>query len=624
MSFTNGQWDAIRLSSKGWSNINCKVYDNIIRTCGHDAISFVGVKNFEASGNRIFKTRTNSGIRATECDSFYIHNNIIGNSIATPPSGYAGIQVQNQSFPCNLGEIYENVIYGKSEGIHLGEETNVTIYPTGMMKNIHIHHNKIYKTNNVTTGGTGVNLTGGIVVMGYQNTLIEHNIINGSATDGISYRGNTGGGNGYQTIVRNNIIINNQGYGIRNESPSVNTFIADNNLVYNNTAGNYNNMSSNNDVNSAPLFGENHSTLNQWHHIVASYDNTSETMKIFINGIEKSSAPHTGLVGTLGTNTYNLLLGALYNGSYWSEGQQDELGLWNRALTDSEISTLYNNGNPLTYSGSLTNGLQAYLKMDNNWNDASGNGFNAEDSTATFTSNAISGPASGLFDGIDDGVQYPTSLATTNGLSISVWVYRTSLAEEIQTIVNKGKPNDFDHIWLYFRGESVLFELGNGTTRTDIEAYITNPEDLDYHVKSEHGRWQNNTWTLDGVTSPCVDGGYTSSVFTNEPFNNGAIVNIGVYGNTVQASKSDPSTNIVNSQKNYIDVFPNPTTGKVFITNTNANFTFQLRMLSGQLVKGGVLKTNFINVSEFNNGIYLIELTNQITNEKSVIKIVKQ
>jgi len=254
------------------------------------------------------------------------------------------------------------------------------------MRNVHIHHNRIYKTNTVYTGT--VDLTGGIVVMGYQNTIIEHNIVDGSVTDGIVFRGSAGGGTGYQTIIRNNIVINNKRYGINNEEPTINTFISDNNLVYNIDSGNYNNTTSTNDVNSDPKFGVSHSTLNKWNHIVASYDNNSETMRIFVEGVEQSSLHISGF-GTIGSNSYNLLLGAIYNLNYWYQGRQDDLAIWNRALTPSEIGELYNDGTPINISGSLTAGLQAYFKMENNWNDASGNGFNAEDSTAGFTTEAV-------------------------------------------------------------------------------------------------------------------------------------------------------------------------------------------------------------------------------------------
>ncbi len=106
MYFQYGQWDAIRLSSfDNTTHTDCHIYNNKIFACGHDAVSFVGVRFFEVYANEIYKTRTNSGIRITECDSAYIHNNIIGNSLSTSASGNAGIQIQNEVYPLNYTEI---------------------------------------------------------------------------------------------------------------------------------------------------------------------------------------------------------------------------------------------------------------------------------------------------------------------------------------------------------------------------------------------------------------------------------------------------------------------------------------------------------------------------------------
>jgi len=623
MYFQYGQWDAIRLSSAdNTTHIDCHIYNNKIYACGHDAISFVSVRFFEVYNNKIYKTRTNSGIRITECDSTYIHNNIIGNSLATPASGNAGIQIQNEVYPLNYTEVYDNVIYGKSVGITVGGEENVTVvYPTGTRKDVHIHHNRIYKTKSFDLGG-GTVLESGIVINGFQNTLIENNVIDGSEVDGIVYKGVAGGGTGYQTIVRNNIIINNGNYGISNEQPSINTFIANNNLVYNNTTGNYNNVSSTDDINTYPMFGSAHSIINQWHHIVASYDNATETMKIFIDGTEKNSISYPGIFGTLPVNSYNFYLGADYNGNYMFDGREDELALWNRALTANEINSLYNNGAPQTITGALTNGMQAYLKMDNDWNDASGNGFDATNFTATFTTDAIAGTHAGLFN--STYVQYPTTLSTTNGFSISVWININALNRDVQTIVNKGNAADLDLIWLYLKGESLIFQLGNGSAVANLEAYIINPEDLDYHVKSEYGRWNGTVWVNDTVTSPCVDGGYPISNFDNEPTPNGGIINIGVYGNTAESSKSAPTTFIQESIKDNIVVYPNPTTGIIHFSKQLENEAYQITTLTRITVQEGIIKNKYIDLTNLTTGIYFIKITDNKTGEVKVAKIIKK
>jgi hypothetical protein len=545
MLLQNSYWDIVRLSScVGDFPVHSTVYNNRIQYSGHEGICFVGVTNFEAYNNEIYSTRTNCGIRAKNTDTLAIHGNIIGNSLAKNSSGYVGILVENEYGPLGYAEIYNNLIYGKSGGIHLGG--NEGIYPLGTRKNVHIHHNIIFRTKTDTTEGNNFVMDGGIKINGYHNTIIEHNVIEGGVTDGIVYEGTSGGTAGYQTIVRNNIIINNGGYGINNKEPSINTFISNNNLVYNNALGNYNNTTSTGDIDSDPLFAGSHSTTNQWFHIVGTYDNATETFKIFVNGVEQSQEKVPGF-GNIGSNSHDLFLGSYRGIAYWYEGKQDEFAVWNRALTQNEINQLYNNGSPENIVGDITNGLQAYLKMENNWDDSSGNNFNAIYSTATFTSDAICGNYSGEFEN-ETYAEYPDYLSTTNGLSISVWTNRSNIENDMeQTILTKGAQENNDHIWLYFRNESVVFELGNGTDRYDLEANVVNPWEMDFHIKSEAGRWNGLEWLTDAQTSPCVDSGDPTSDYSNEPALNGGIANIGVYGNTAEASKSNSSVYYVST-----------------------------------------------------------------------------
>jgi hypothetical protein len=69
---------------------------------------------------------------------------------------------------------------------------------------------------------------------------------------------------------------------------------------------------------------------------------------------------------------------------------------------------------------------------------------------------------------------------------------------------------------------------------------FADPINNDYHLKSQAGRWDANDgrWTIDEVTSPCIDAGDPFSPIGLEPFPNGGIVNMGAYGGTAEASKS--------------------------------------------------------------------------------------
>jgi len=77
----------------------------------------------------------------------------------------------------------------------------------------------------------------------------------------------------------------------------------------------------------------------------------------------------------------------------------------------------------------------------------------------------------------------------------------------------------------------------NGTPENADDDFWVNG---DYHLKSQAGRWDatDGRWTIDEVTSPCIDAGDPLGPIGLEPFPNGGIVNMGAYGGTAEASKS--------------------------------------------------------------------------------------
>jgi hypothetical protein len=86
-------------------------------------------------------------------------------------------------------------------------------------------------------------------------------------------------------------------------------------------------------------------------------------------------------------------------------------------------------------------------------------------------------------------------------------------------------------------------EAGNFINVTSTGSIYENPlfankKSRDYHLKSTGGRWDGNKWVKDLIISPCIDAGYSSSDYSQEPEDNGGRINIGRYGNTEEASRS--------------------------------------------------------------------------------------
>ena len=83
-----------------------------------------------------------------------------------------------------------------------------------------------------------------------------------------------------------------------------------------------------------------------------------------------------------------------------------------------------------------------------------------------------------------------------------------------------------------------------GSGNIDADPLFADPENGDYHLKSEFGRWDptaNNGaggFVLNAETSPCIDGGDPESDYCRETQRNGGRINMGAYGGTLEASKS--------------------------------------------------------------------------------------
>ena len=90
-------------------------------------------------------------------------------------------------------------------------------------------------------------------------------------------------------------------------------------------------------------------SINTWYFVACIYDSANQVIKISINnGDSNSTAQTTGILAT----TLNFVVGRLGNDAStgYHNGRIDELGVWKRALTNQELSDLYQGGVANTYS----------------------------------------------------------------------------------------------------------------------------------------------------------------------------------------------------------------------------------------------------------------------------------
>jgi len=83
-------------------------------------------------------------------------------------------------------------------------------------------------------------------------------------------------------------------------------------------------------------------SLNQWYHVVMTFDNVS--LKLYLNGtlVQETVKPANFSINTIGTSGISIGSSNQANGFWYeSDAKIDDVGFWNRALTLKEIKDLY-------------------------------------------------------------------------------------------------------------------------------------------------------------------------------------------------------------------------------------------------------------------------------------------
>ena len=151
---------------------------------------------------------------------------------------------------------------------------------------------------------------------------------------------------------------------------------------------------------------------NQWHQIVGTFDGTNN--KLYLDGQLISTDVTTTL-----SNLYYVSDGPVAFGrdgnnpstaTAMYQGWIDDIGIWNRALSQQEITNMYNGVNYSdtcnAVSGSLVNGLVGYWPFCGNANDQSGNGNNGTVYGATLTTDRFGNTNSAYsFNGLNNYIK---------------------------------------------------------------------------------------------------------------------------------------------------------------------------------------------------------------------------
>ncbi len=169
----------------------------------------------------------------------------------------------------------------------------------------------------------------------------------------------------------------------------------------------------------------------------------------------------------------------------------------------------------------------------------------------TITNNVIACNSAGYGGGIYNYVSFPTIANNTivhnrgAGLYLEA-TYYNYFATHNSSVVNNIVWENEIYVDSYVDADEYDIRFNDiqggcsGTGNIDVDPLFADSAHQDYHLKSQAGRWDalTSTWAGDSVTSPCIDAGDPATAVGNEPSPHGGRINMGTYGGTAQASKS--------------------------------------------------------------------------------------
>jgi hypothetical protein len=206
-----------------------------------------------------------------------------------------------------------------------------------------------------------------------------------------------------------------------------------------------------------------------------------------------------------------------------------------------------------------------------------------------------------------------------------------SIVNDVRELQTGTFDLDFDFAYTDFW--SIGFTVPAGDGNISLEPLFADTANSDFHLKSAFGRWDPaaEDWIMDDVTSPAIDAGDPDSSYANEPQGNGDRINLGMYGNTVYASRSSVPTGTHNDpaavSENLL-IFPNQFTQGSAITflsrHSSPVCVLRIFTIEGVLIKDFSLppgspsrKINW-NPGNMSPGNYFIQIENgkHIVNRK--------
>jgi len=280
-----------------------------------------------------------------------------------------------------------------------------------------------------------------------------------------------------------------------------------------------------------------------WHHLAIT--KTGSTLTWWIDG---ESYADLGASGT-GGFTMNTIGSATAGAYYFLDGKLSNVQVWDVALEDAQIETLYNNGTPLTTAIQSAN-LKGWWKLDDtaafstNWTipDASGNGNDGTSSGMTEQNlvnnnvSALNGESSGMTSGnlvlsdLTRNLPYENysmvfDAGSTETISATVPTLDNATALTFSGWFKKDSGNavgfeslhalDNRVILYWWTDNNVYWSVRNGSLSANINSSLTNYGSWNHLVGVFNGASNSIELYINGVSVAFSNSGQPSSTSAN-------------------------------------------------------------------------------------------------------------
>jgi tetratricopeptide (TPR) repeat protein len=254
------------------------------------------------------------------------------------------------------------------------------------------------------------------------------------------------------------------------------------------------------------IYSSSQLSTSQWTHVVVVRDDSlTSGGSIYLNGVNDTSVGAGGPLTDPDYNNRNLLIGQSAGSFNNNPMYLDDIIIWDRALTQNEITNLLNDNIP---SGSKLNynfeQISSNTSYDQSGNNNHGTIYGAAQTMDTPYSNGVQSNNYALeFDG-DDYVVIPNhaSLNPTSQITIMSWIYSDNWNSNGR-IIQKG-DSDNQYIFCVFESDKIFFQITGLSTQ-----YITVPT-------PSTGIWHHVAATYNGSNMKIyIDGVLINSINTS-------------------------------------------------------------------------------------------------------------